>query len=117
MKGGFTLPVTMGYASRFVGNNVIAYHVNGMAYHGTLHSVNNRGIYLMNARGLRPASADNSTPTIEHAISDGNNDISEAFFPFFFLGFAALAGLAAASAWYPYGYGYGYGYGYPGYLW
>ncbi len=110
MKGGITLPVTMGYASRFMGKTVIAHHVNGMAYHGTLHSVNNRGIYLMNARGIRPASAQSCNPTAQHAIADGNQDVSEAFFPFFFLAFAALAGLAAASAWYPYGYGY-----YPGY--
>jgi len=68
---------------------------------------------MMNARGIRPASAEVSTPTIEHAISDaaGNQDVSEAFFPFFFLAFAALAGLAAASAYYPYGY-YPYGYYY-----
>lgn len=79
-----------------------------MVYRGTLHSVNNRGIYLMNARGFRPASAENGTPTVEHAISDGNQDVSEAFFPFLFLSLAALAGVAAASTWYPYGYGYGY---------
>lgn len=109
MKGVRTLPITARYASRFVGRNVIAYHVNGMAYHGTLHSVDHRGIYLMNARGIRPASATGEQLDIQHAIADGQQDVSEAFFPFFFLAFGALAGLAAASAWYPWGY-YPYGY-------
>jgi hypothetical protein len=101
----------MYHANRLVGQRVIARHLNGTAYHGILHSVTDRGIYMMNARGIRPASAEMSTPTVEHAILDAaeNQDVSEAFFPFFFLAFAALAGLAAASAYYPYGY-YPYGY-------
>lgn len=98
----------MHHANRLIGQRVIARHVNGTAYHGVLHSVNDRGIYLMNARGIRPISAEVSTPTVEHALADANGktDVSEAFFPFFFLAFAALAGLAAASAYYPYGYYY-----------
>jgi hypothetical protein len=105
--------VMMHHAKRLVGQRVIARHVNGTAYHGVLHSVTDRGIYMMNARGIRPASSEVSTATVEHAIADvdGKTDVSEAFFPFFFLAFAALAGLAAASAYYPYGY-YPYGYYY-----
>jgi hypothetical protein len=101
----------MHHAKRLVGKRVIARHVNGTAYHGILHSVTDRGIYLMNARGIRPACTEMSTATVEHAIADadGKTEVSEAFFPFFFLAFAALAGLAAASAYYPYGY-YPYGY-------
>jgi hypothetical protein len=100
--------VMMHHAKRLVGQRVIARHVNGVAYHGILHSVTDRGIYMTNARGIRPASAELSTATFEHAIldSDAKTDVSEAFFPFFFLAFAALAGLAAASAYYPYGYYY-----------
>jgi len=96
----------MHQAKSLVGQRVIAHHVNGTAYHGILHSVTDRGIYMVNASGIRPASAEMSTATVEHAIADANGkiNVSEAFFPFFFLAFAALAGLAAASAYYPYGY-------------
>ncbi|GMA61680.1 LSm family protein [Alicyclobacillus fastidiosus] len=102
----------MHHARRLVGQRVIARHVDGTVYHGVLHSVDGRGIYLMNARGFRSASGELSTPTVEHAIADAdsNKDVSEAFFPFFFLAWAALAGLAAAAT-YPYWY-YPYGYYY-----
>lgn len=103
--------VMMHHAKRLVGQRVIAYHVNGTAYHGVLHSVTDRGIYMMNARAIRPVSAEKGTVTPEHAIFDRGEkqDVSEAFFPFFFLAFAALFALGAASAYYPYGY-YPYGY-------
>jgi hypothetical protein len=96
------------YAMRLVGQRVIARHVNGTAYHGVLHSVTDHGIYMMNARGIRPVSAEMSTVTVEHAIldSDAKTDVSEAFFPFFFLPFVALFALGAAAASYPYGYYY-----------
>lgn len=113
------MPVTMTHATRFVGRHVVAHHMNGTAYHGVLQSVNDRGIYMRNARGIRPVSATSGPVSVEHAISQSTDDldVSECFFPFFFLAFGALAALAAASAYYPYGYGYGYGYGYPGYYW
>jgi Ataxin 2 SM domain len=113
-RGCGRMPIVMRHhATRLVGQRVIVHHVNGTAYHGILHSVTDRGIYMMNARGIRPASAEVSTATVEHALADADRktDVSEAFFPFFFLAFAALAGLAAASAYYPYGY-YPYGYYY-----
>jgi hypothetical protein len=96
------------HATRLIGHSVVAYHVSGTTYHGTLHSVEDHGIYMMNARGFHPASAPVNMAAVEHAISDtdGKADVSEAFFPFFFLPFVALAGLAAASAYPPYGYYY-----------
>lgn len=96
------------YAMRLVGQRVIARHADGTAYHGVLHSVTDRGIYMTNARVIRPASAEIGTATLEHAIfdSDAKTDVSEAFFPFLFLAFAALFSLGAAAAYYPYGYYY-----------
>lgn len=112
-------------ARSLVGMTVVAQHVSGIHYHGVLHSVNEKGIYLMNAHALQHMSSKTTELHAAHAIS-GPNEIgaTEAFFPFFFLPFVALTGLAAASAaahgpYGPYGYGYGpygpYGGGYGGY--
>lgn len=98
-------------ARRLVGQHVVVRHQNGVIYHGTLHSVNQQGLYLMNARGAnQQISAQGKTIEVQHAIgnSEDNEQMSEAFFPFLFLPFIALAGLAAASTWYPYGYYGGY---------
>lgn len=104
--------ITSEYCMQFIGHKVIAYHVSGHMYRGRLHSVSNDGIYLMRAKLINPASASTNTFSVDHAISNSDEeaDISEAFFPFLFLPLVALAGLAAARP-YPYPYPYGY---YPG---
>lgn len=102
--------ITSEYCMQFIGHKVLAYHVSGHVYRGRLHSVNDDGVYLMRATLINPASAPTNKLSVDHAISNSDEqaDISEAFFPFLFLPLVALAGLAAARP-YPYPYGY-----YPG---
>lgn len=92
-----------------LGQHVIVHHVEGWSCHGVLHSMTHEGIYLRNAQMIETISTSNTNPGLELAI--GHNDKVDAepvFFPFFFLPFAALAGVAAASALRPPYYGYPY---------
>jgi hypothetical protein len=92
------------YCMRFMGQKVVAHHVNGCIYEGILYSVSKKGIYLMNTNVIQQASASTNELSVQHAITDSDKvDISEAFFPFLFLPLVALAGLAASRP-YPYGY-------------
>ena len=114
-------------AKALLGKHVVVYHVEGWSCHGVLHSMTHEGVYLMNAQMIDHISSPDTQTKLEHAFGpNGSVDATEVFFPFFFLPFAVLTGIAAASAvrppyyyggypGYPGPYG-GYGYGpYPGY--
>lgn len=111
------------HAKALLGKHVVVHHVEGWSCHGILHSMTHEGLYLMNVHMMEQVSASDTTPTLEFTIShDAKVNAEQVFFPFFFLPFAALTGIAAASAVRP-PYYYGYpgpygpypGYGYPGY--
>ncbi|KPV44567.1 hypothetical protein [Alicyclobacillus ferrooxydans] len=106
------------HAESLIGKSVVAYHVEGIMYHGVLHSVTHEGIYIVNCGVLNPISANSDSPDVDHALGDTNQpDAVEVFAPFFFFPFGVLTGLAAANLARPPYYGYGpgyYGYG-PGY--
>lgn len=110
-----------------IGKHVVVDHVEGWSCHGVLQSITRQGIYLRNVQMIETISSSENKPDLEHTIShDAKIDAEQVFFPFLFIPFAALAGVAAASALRPrppyyYGYpgpygGYGYGYG-PGPYW
>ena len=108
------------HAESLIGRNVLVYHVEGVVYHGTLHSVSEAGIYLANCCVFNQVSAASKANDIAPAVGGPNElDVFHVFFPFFFLPFAVLTGVAAANLARPPYYGYGYppygpGYG-PGY--
>lgn len=94
---------------KLLGQHVIVHHVEGWSCHGVLHSMTREGIYLRNVQMIETISASEENPNLDYAISHKNEvDAAPVFFPFFFLPFAALAGVAAASALRPPYYGYPY---------
>ena len=103
------------HAESLIGKPVVLYHVEGVVYHGVLHSVTHEGVYVSQCGVLNPMSADSDSKDVDHAIA-GTDDLnaSQVFAPFFFFPFGVLTGLAAANLARPPYYGYGYG-GYPGY--
>ncbi|OFW79972.1 MAG: hypothetical protein A2201_09410 [Alicyclobacillus sp. RIFOXYA1_FULL_53_8] len=99
-------------AKELVGKRVVVHHVEGWSCYAVLHSVIHEGIYLTDTEMIEHSSSAENKPTLQHTVThDTNLDSSQVYFPFLFLPFAALAGLAAASAVRP---PYYYG-GYPGY--
>lgn len=113
------------HAESLIGKAVIVYHIEGVTYYGVLHSITKEGIYLQNCHLLDQIAAHDKSTDIELAVADNDTlDLRQVFFPFFFLPFAVLTGVAAANLarppYYGYGYGpgyypYGYGAGYPPY--
>lgn len=108
-------------ARAMLGKHVIVHHAEGWSCSGVLHSMTHDGIYLMNVQRLDLTAGEDTNPTFQHAVGNHENvEVDHVFFPFFFIPFAALVGIAAASAARPPYYYYGpyppYGYGpYPGY--
>lgn len=99
------------HAESLIGQSVFVYHVEGVVYHGVLHSVTKEGIYLANCTVMNQISANSKSTDIHLAVADSKQpDVTHVFFPFFFVPFAFLTGVAAANAARP-----PYYYGYPGY--
>ncbi|MDP9727179.1 hypothetical protein ACOJUR_12945 [Alicyclobacillus tolerans] len=94
------------HAIRLRGQSVYVHHLNGTVYHGVLHSVTTKGIYLLPHRpGGRLASAQSNELQGQNALHEPQDmQLEEIFFPAMFFGFGALAGLAAASG--PWGWGW-----------
>lgn len=91
-------------ASRLVGSPVIAHHISGRAYSGTLHTVTQTGIYLLPhggrvsyVHGVKQAVVADTALESSYA----NHDL--VWFPGAYFAFGTLAGLglglAAGSAW------------------
>jgi hypothetical protein len=110
-------------ALKLMGKAVFVYHKDGNVYHGKLHSVTKKGIYILPYQHAPHLISSNQSGAF--ALCDpheaGTERSEHVFAPALFFTFGALTGLAAARPPYPYygGYpGYGYpGYGSPGYWW
>jgi hypothetical protein len=89
-------------ANRLVGRHVIAYHVNGRAYPGILHSVHHHGIYLIHTS---PVSADTRELNAS-TLGDLNatEDVQPVYAPLGYFAFGALTGLTLGALASPYGY-------------
>ncbi|MCF8567989.1 hypothetical protein LLE49_25015 [Alicyclobacillus tolerans] len=88
--------ITRAHAMRFVGQHVVFRTRDGGIHHGILQSVTNEGIYVrtVDARGTRLANdTDTGTSNTDllQNLSQSADDTKEAFFPFFFFPFFALA--------------------------
>lgn len=84
----------------YVGQRLVVHTTNGVTHHGYLHSVNQSGIYLrsiQNSGMMMSGSRFSSDTTTAIANSNTNLDVDDAFFPFFFLPFLAIA---AFSPWF-----------------
>lgn len=84
-------------ARRFVGRRVTLYHVNGMAYCGTLMHVEPHGVYLMRqGPGVGMVSAEMDRD------ADASIDTTLVYYPGGYFAFGALTGLtlgALAGGW------------------
>jgi uncharacterized damage-inducible protein DinB len=89
---------------RFMGRPVVVHTRDGAIHHGILHSVTGDGIYMRPFGGgtTRFASAtDVNTANINllQSMPQPEDDVEEAFFPFLFLPFLALAALGPWGWW------------------
>jgi len=96
--------ITRAHAMRFVGQHVVFRSGDSVTHHGILQSVTNDGIYVraIDGRGTRLASGtDTDTSNIDllQNLSQPVDDVKEAFFPFFFFPFFALAFLWPFAWW------------------
>ncbi|BCJ86572.1 hypothetical protein [Effusibacillus dendaii] len=92
------------HCMRYVGQRVIAHHVDGRLYHGILHSVTHDGIYIrpLPGTGARRATFENTDAAIEYADNSESTSVDAApvWGALFFIPFAFLTGLVAgAAAW------------------
>lgn len=87
----------------YVGQRIVVRTRDGASHDGYLHSVTHDGIYLRPATGGRTSLAVNteSKPSVLRLsdLPDATDDVSEAWFPFFFLPFFALAAFSPWGWW------------------
>ena len=95
--------ITPGHCMRFIGRPVIIHTRDGVTHRGVLHSVTGDGIYMRPiGGGARLANeAGDSTANIDllQNMPQPKDDVEEAFFPFFFLPFLALAAVGPWGWW------------------
>ncbi|MBL0388090.1 hypothetical protein JJB07_15840 [Tumebacillus sp. ITR2] len=72
------------HAMRYIGQPIVAHHVNGTVHRGILHSVTPEGMYIRYGAGH--ASTDQVEKTFDHAYSQNEGVGTEAE-PVFFGGF------------------------------
>lgn len=80
---------------QFLGQHVAFRTTDGVMHHGILQSVGNDGIYVRAVDGRRSllasaANAEASGIDLLQNLPESTNEVSEAFFPFFFFPFFAL---------------------------
>lgn len=95
LKGG-ELTITRAHAMGFVGQHVVLRTSDGTTHHGILQSVTSDGIYVraVDRRGTRLANdtdANTSGINLLQNLPQPVDDTREAFFPFLFFPFFALA--------------------------
>ncbi|MCL6625016.1 MAG: hypothetical protein K6T68_00340 [Alicyclobacillus shizuokensis] len=103
--------VTRAHCIRFVGQPVVFRTRDGALHHGVLHTVTHDGIYVRPVRGAttRLASGTLAHPDVRllgQLPVEGQGqapgvagDVTQAWWPFFFFPFFALAWLALAPWW------------------
>ncbi|MDP9728721.1 hypothetical protein ACOJUR_10205 [Alicyclobacillus tolerans] len=85
--------VTRAHVTPYVGQRVVVRTHNGAIHHGILHSVTNDGIYLRPLRGQwQPANCQEQAQYEVLTRKNGSQeDVEEAWWPFFFLPWLAIA--------------------------
>lgn len=88
------------HAQRYVGQPIVAHHVNGTVHRGILHSVTNEGMYIRYSRaGYAAGDKDNVFDNALLPLAD-DADIEPAFFGGFgFLPWFGLAGFWGGGLW------------------
>jgi hypothetical protein len=89
--------ITRAHCMPFVGRPVVVHTRDGAIHRGILHSVTGDGIYMRpfggGITGYANATDVNANIDLLQNMPQPNEDVKEAFFPFFFLPFFALAAL------------------------
>lgn len=95
--------ITRAHCIPYIGQRVIAHTKDGRLHDGILHSVTNDGMYLrpVVAGRVRPVSHANKSDSQVDLLAQmpGESELQEAFFPFFFLPFFALAAFSPWAWW------------------
>lgn len=90
------------HAQRYIGQPIIAHHVNGTVHRGILHSVTNEGMYIRRTgSGAGYASSDeveSSFTHVDHPELEGT-DAESVFFGLGFLPWLALSGFWGGGFW------------------
>lgn len=93
--------ITRQHVMPYLNQPVTVHTHDGTIHHGILHSVQSNGIYLRQMRGnVGMVSGDgSSSPMLLNISPQADGDVTEAFFPFFFLPFLAIAALGPWGWW------------------
>lgn len=92
--------ITRAHVQPYIGQPIVVHTHEGTVHRGVLHSVNNNGIYIRPMRGrtgLAGGTASELTPEVLGDL-DADSDVTEAWLPFFFIPWLAMA------AFYPWGW-------------
>lgn len=96
-EGRWLTVITRAHCLPFVGQRVVVRTKDGATHHGILHSVSHDGIYMrpIGARGARLVSEAGDNPIADILLNQPQSvdDVQEAWFPFFFFPFFAIAAL------------------------
>lgn len=85
--------ITRSYVEPYIGQRVVVRTYDGVTHHGILHTVNTNGMYLRTIRGragLAEGTADSAPQLLSNKGSE-HGDIEQAWLPFFFLPWLAVA--------------------------
>jgi hypothetical protein len=88
------------HSMRFIGQPIVARHVNGTTHAGILHSVTNEGIYIR-PYGARQVSGVQAQEDFQSAseLTSNDQDVQQIFFGLGFLPWLALAGFWGGGLW------------------
>jgi hypothetical protein len=85
--------ITRGHVEPYIGQRVVVRTHDGVTHHGILHAVHPNGLYLRQVRGqagLALGTAD-SSPQLLGDQATNQGDVEQAWLPFLFLPWIALA--------------------------
>jgi hypothetical protein len=90
---------------RYIGRHVVFHTRDGAIHHGILHSVTGDGIYVRPVAGGTTRLATETDANVANIdllenLPQAADDVHEAWFPFFFFPFLALAALGPWGYWY-----------------
>lgn len=93
--------ITRVHATPWVGQHVVVRTHEGAVHYGILHSVTQEGIYLRPIRGATSLTTTETEqqPLLLGTASPEETDVEQAWFPFFFFPFLALAWLGPWAWW------------------
>ncbi|WP_156040063.1 hypothetical protein [Alicyclobacillus macrosporangiidus] len=96
--------ITRTHCMPFIGQPVVARTRTGVTHYGILHTVTGDGIYLRRVGGGIPrlvSETDVNAANLDllQNMPQPTDDVRQAFFPFFFLPFLALAAIGPWGWW------------------